>query len=374
MKKKVEKYFEFLSLTVLIVLIVIILLYFNFQQNSSIDDSSAIYGGKDEKGYLSAGYLVTYENSNTVRSCGLFFIDNTTAITAAHCVENGKNFYVGEKEFSYLESENVEVKEVIIHPSWDGENRNYDIAIVKFSPQNFEIAQIADIELGCGYEIVGYGSTEIDSLLDPGVRLRKSYSLCIEGFSGNSLYISGESGGVCFGDSGSPIFKAGTNQVVGILSAVLELPGEKDKYCAIGNSAIAVRVSKFRDYISKYQNLNSLTNVKVCGESCIIDSNCSTGLTCQNNRCLNPDGRCVATLDQFCSIESNITCDTNYSCLQNRCVQKTVFANQATNQSLTLSSTQINFVDEYRNELVLIISLALIINFFGLFKIVLTKN
>jgi hypothetical protein len=376
MKRKAEKYFEFLAFSILVVSFIIFLFYYNFQKNTGIDDSSAIFGGKDEYGYLSAGYLVSFETKNSVRSCGLFYLDNTTAVTAAHCVEKGGSFFVGEKNFSYLEDENIQVNEVIIHPKWDGKNRNYDIAIVKFVPHNFETAIISDIELGCGYEIVGYGSTEIDSVLEPGVRLRKSYSLCIDGFSDNVLYISGETGGVCFGDSGSPIFKSGTNRVVGILSAVYTLPGENDKYCAIGNNAVAVRLSKFKEYIENYKSNNPKNKSSLCSEFCISDSDCSEGLACVNNQCTNLTGSCTAKISEYCSLESGIVCEKGSSCFNNRCVEKTTVltTNQSSDKSLTLNLNQNNFIDNYKKEIFIVVGIALVMNALALIKIGTKKN
>lgn len=350
--------------------IFVVLLYTSYQgTNSAIDDSSAIFGGKTETGYPSAGYLVTYETPTTITTCGLVYISNEVAITAAHCVEEGKTFFAGSGDFSYLERDNYDVVGIFSHPNWDGKDNSFDIAVLKFETEpSISTATVVSPQVGCGYEIVGYGSTEIDNVLDPGVRLRKSYELCIDALTDTNIYFSGQTGGVCFGDSGSPVFKKGTNEVVGVLSAVFPLPGYSDKYCDIGNNALAVRADKYQSFVAEYLSESNKT-LASCSESCTQSAECSEGLSCNVGVCL-PSGSssCSVASGSFCSIESGINCLEGSSCIFNECIQKTnVSADIITDQVLELTSRG-SFLDENRNVLIAFTALVSLVNFFIILK------
>lgn len=357
-------YFQFFTISIVGLLFFFLYLYSNFDSGYEIDDSSAIFGGQDEFGYLSAGYLVSYESSNSIRTCGVTYLNQNTALTAAHCVENGNNFWVGTGEFSYIEEDNAAVQEVIIHPQWDGQDRAYDIALVRFAPrENVQTSDFGNIEVGCGYRIVGYGSTEIDDILDPGVRLRKSYELCIDAFTQNNLYISGETGGVCFGDSGSPIYNERTGEVVGVLSAVFPLPGTTDQYCDIGNNALAVRTDEFEGYIAQFTNQSVLASNVQCGSPCTQTNQCAEGLSCNAGQCITPSGTCESAVGDFCAVTASVSCIDSASCVDNRCVQKTVVTTQAAeDQVLQLETSTADFFEEYRDIVVGAVAFVLGVN------------
>lgn len=364
--KRVRLIFELLIFSVILVALFAVFLFNRYEDgDSAVDDSSAIFGGKDEDGYPSAGYLVSYESANTVTTCGLTYVSQNIAVTAAHCVENSNTFFVGVDEFSYIESANFEVLEIFAHPQWDGEQRAYDLAVIRFENEaTVSTSTIAPAEVGCGYEIVGYGSTELDATLDPGVRLRKSYQLCIDAFTDNNIYFSGETGGVCFGDSGSPIFKTGTNQVVGVLSAVFPLPGFTDRYCDIGNNALAVRLDTFESYVAQYSQ-STFSTLALCGESCSNNSQCAEGLSCSSGACTTPSGSCQVASGNFCAIGSGISCSDGATCAFNSCVEQTNVSAEAINdQVLQLQSGGSSFIEENRNLLIAFISLVFLINFY----------
>lgn len=366
---KIKFIFELIIFSIVAISLFTVFLYNNFNtDNSAIDDSSAIFGGKTETGYPSAGYLVTYETPTTITTCGLVYITNEIAITAAHCVEEGKTFYAGIDEFSYLVKDNFDVQGIYFHPNWDGKDSSYDIAVLEVdAPANLPTASMVSPSVGCDYEIIGYGSTEIDKVLDPGVRLRKSYELCIDALTEKNIYFSGQTGGVCFGDSGSPIFKKGTNEVVGVLSAVFPLPGTSDKYCDIGNNALGVRLDRYDDYIASYTDQTNLT-LAACSESCSQNAECAEGLTCQNGICLTTSGSCVVASGGFCSSKSSINCLEGSSCVFNECIEKTnVSANEITDQVLEFTSS-VSFLDANRNVLIAFTLLVSLVNFFIILK------
>ncbi len=336
------------------------------QRDLSPDDTSAIYGGKLETGYPEIGYMTAFEDESSIFTCGVTFLSNDLALTAAHCIKQNSTIYVGENQFKLEAKENIEVLEATQHPSWDGENRNFDLALMKLEKNDrfTDFAEITKPAVGCNYEIVGYGGTEVDQLLRSDQKIRKSYEICIDAATSNLLYISGPEGGVCFGDSGSPIIEKNTNKIVGVLSAVFPSEQDPNVFCEIGNNAVAVRLDGFLDFINLYKTGGSGNSaLALCGESC-INSKCSANLSCNISKIceLSGSNSCIAANGEFCSTTENIGCGPSSSCILNKCVKKTSASGNLSSSVFEGNLTE-NLLGADRGTLILIILLLLLIDF-----------
>lgn len=234
-------------------------LYTQLQTNQGIDDSSALYGGELERGYPFAGYLISYEPSGAMKTCGYAVLNNQVAVTASHCVDNSESIFLGLGDFSVRADNHIQVTKATQKEQWISDKvRAHDFAILNFNDTNGfyeDFAEIASPTEGCKYKIIAYGRTE-----DPNenyIKPRKSASLCASEITANTFVVEGDgTSGICFGDSGSPLFYEGTNQLVGqMVSIILEDPNDTNP-CAFGNKAIVVRADANESLIN--ENIASL--------------------------------------------------------------------------------------------------------------------
>lgn len=237
---------KFLSLIIVVILGIIgaVLGYYLNQEGSdlSADDSSALFGGVAESGYPSAGYIVTMV-PNGRKTCAASALDENTAVTAGHCVDDATGIYIGKGDYKTYRNEDIQVSSAVQKAGWvRSQDREEDFAILNFSSDNYfeEFADVESPEEGCGYRVVAYGRTEDPD--DPPM-LRKSAELCITDIQEDTFKVSGTGdSGICYGDSGSPVYIEGTNKLVGmIVSIVNKIPNDPEP-CNFGNTAIAVRV------------------------------------------------------------------------------------------------------------------------------------
>lgn len=291
----------------------------------SVKHSDAIYGGKLEEGYESASYIFSYNfDSDLVSTCGTVLLNDSTAITAAHCIDENASIYLGTKDFSVNPNQNYIVSNAQTNAKWKGSGTvEFDLAVIKPRDKISGISEFAVISApkeGCNYEIVGYGQTEIEDDLDPNQKLRKSTEICIESFTDELLFIKSKDGGVCFGDSGSPIFEKGTNKIVGLLSAIYS-NDKDDADCRLNNKAIAVNIKSQIGFVNKFtQNQVVSASKSTCDQKCNSDSECEGLLICKNNKCLPSMGSdCVSDNAAYCSLFENVSCNDNYACINQSC-------------------------------------------------------
>lgn len=302
----------------------------------SPDRSSALFGGKLENGYNFAGYAISFKDSK-VTTCGVVYLSSTIAITAAHCVIDGAEMFVGTDQFKLDKSKNIKVKSFIVNDLWNGLPYN-DIAVLNLeSPVNLNtFANISTPERSCNYEIVGYGQNESSISGDFSTKQRKSIEICIESTVDNLAYIKGSSGGICYGDSGSPVFEKSTNKFVGIVSSIISNSKDISGYCAINNSAAVVLPAKYTDFVASV-NGNSISvsaTKSVCGNSCNINSDCANGLSCNNNKCVNQNNSCIAQSNNYCAIGLGLSCEIGNSCVGNVCISVAEISEKAANSVL----------------------------------------
>jgi len=223
MMKKKSKLSKKLAIFVLIVILIITTFRIGDEvlKNIALKDSGALFGGKLENSYEYAGYFILDKNNGSYKICGTAFVSPTQAITAAHCIDNGEA-YVGVGKFSNNQNDYISVIDINVHPQWEKSDIvGNDMALLTLAKPVYlnEYAELGEASPGCNYLIVGYGQQDEETNFKP---LRKSAELCVEELSdlNESISFNGKDGGLCFGDSGSPIFEKGTNKFVTIASRI----------------------------------------------------------------------------------------------------------------------------------------------------------
>jgi hypothetical protein len=236
-----KRLIQILILGVLAVLGVYLVVTLQSNEDVAPDDSSALYGGVTEYGYPSAGYVVT-ETDKGLKTCGFSVIEPTKAVTAAHCVDEATGMYLGLGSYTSNRNDELAVSKAIQKEGWVRSNeRAEDFALLRFDGANFfqSYASIAEPATGCDYRVVAYGRTELPD--DPPM-LRKSAQICITDVNSKTFKITGTGdSGICFGDSGSPIYEEGTNKIVGFVASIVSEDDKAENPCSFNNLAIAVR-------------------------------------------------------------------------------------------------------------------------------------
>ncbi len=207
----------------------------------SPEKSEALYGGQYETGYPSAGFLIIY-TANSIKTCGYTAIRPNVAVTAGHCVDDAQRIYLGQGEFSFDHITHAFAAKAQPKQGWAVDKRREDdFAILTFQDANFfrEFANISSPIEGCNFRVVAYGRTE--NAESAATKERRSAILCANAIYDKVFYVTGRDGGICFGDSGSPVYFEGTNNLAGVVASIIKVADDNSDPCAIGNSAIIVR-------------------------------------------------------------------------------------------------------------------------------------
>lgn len=266
MSKSLKILFSILFLIIL--LIAGIFLSELSKQDQSAQDSGALYGGSIEKGYPYAGYLIA-ETRNGSKSCGYAVLTPTIAITASHCVDDAESILLGLGNFNYDKVNKVIVNTAVQKSGWvNNKNRREDFAILRINevPGFFtSFAEIGSVYEGCNFRVVAYGRTEDPS--EYGRFPRKSAKLCAYSIENEIFRVvadKSEQAGICFGDSGSPVFEEGTNKVVGVIASIVKNPNKSaDQQCDFGNTAIVVRTDNNLKLVNQNIQIASFEAVNV---------------------------------------------------------------------------------------------------------------
>lgn len=234
-----------LSLASMFVGMIAIFVVFYLIASKSLEtqDTGALYGGRLEFGYPSAGYLQAYTRQGYLNTCGFSVLNASTAVTAAHCVDDAETIEVGKGSYSRDSEEHVKVVVATQKQGWvQSQDRTQDFAILNFVGKDFftNFAEVISPEIGCNYRVVAYGRTE-----DPNetfTKPRKSANVCIQQIDQNTFQFQGKDSGLCFGDSGSPIYLENSEQLVGVVVSIIkENDTDPNDPCNISNRGIAVR-------------------------------------------------------------------------------------------------------------------------------------
>ncbi|MDQ6985985.1 MAG: trypsin-like serine protease [Candidatus Dojkabacteria bacterium] len=253
-------------------ILITLIFYISSSSNDNLSgkDTIAIVGGKVEYSYDSAGFMLTKKTGDNYTICGIVNIKPNLAITASNCVSNFDDAFVGyEQDITRLE-DTIDIVDIALMSS-DDIDLSKDLAIVELDEKVTDLARITSPKLGCNYKLVGYGQDRDDSKTAI-VGIKKSIDVCIKEVDDYTFLLESEyGGGVCFGDSGSPIYERGTHKVVGVISTIL-VPQFQLTDCVRGNEAVAVRVD------------NYLTTVALLDDNEDIDQNIfSDNLNLNNN-------------------------------------------------------------------------------------------
>ncbi|MCB9707805.1 MAG: trypsin-like serine protease [Myxococcales bacterium] len=259
------------------------------EPSSAVEETGSLSSdGRNETGYLAAGYLIQRPGVTTSNNlcdkhsssptclqkdgasnaphCSAVLVSPFFALTAAHCldldgtnpldtgyvrydstlVEDGPPLGIG---LGALAQRHIfPVHYVIVHPDYVPSTEHSpalnDIALLKFqAPQGSASATSSSptneaLTLGCGYRLVGYGYH--DSATQWLIGERRSYAACFLTTGQRAVFAAryasnlpvapenfvfqGSDGNACLADSGSPVFIEGTRIIVGILSALISAP------------------------------------------------------------------------------------------------------------------------------------------------------
>lgn len=262
---KIKKSLKFLGIFAFLVVSLIAIITVGFYVRDTriaTQKSSALYGGEAEAGYFPAGYMIAYKSGVPSELCGILFFSETTGISAAHCLDGADKFTAGQGNFNTTTLGDVQIKAFAQHPLWDRKKSDNDLSVLTFEKPQTNSAPVSIVvpKEACNYRIIGYGRTELDQGTLTLDRPRKGADVCVSLVDENVVYINGSKGGICVGDSGSPIFEKDTNNVIGVISAII-VKDTKDP-CYIGNTAIVIRLDKKTDYIASRSGstITSLAN------------------------------------------------------------------------------------------------------------------
>lgn len=215
-----------------------------------------LLNGAPTNAYLPAGYVLDIDG-NQLGICGGTVLQRGIAVTAAHCVETGIDVLFGNGTISTTDEDNINITLVNVNPLWDGQDTSEDIAIIQYAEDDsdFEVANIVSPTAGCGYTVASYGQTSANDTGQIESRVKRSLPVCISELTSETFIITAEtSGGFCFGDSGSPIFRTGTNDIVGIISAVRFFDATGDTTCELNNEVVSVRLDAKNAFLNQFLN------------------------------------------------------------------------------------------------------------------------
>ena len=248
-----------------------------------------IVGGvESERGAF--GFAVSLQD-NGQHFCGGTLIAPETVLTAAHCVEGVSisriSAVVGREHLSTSDGQRAGISQIIVHPDYDAESLDSDIAIL--------ILQDTVVELPIGYltdaneglaspgeiaTVIGWGTTReggfaVDNVREAQVpivsnavaNLPQSYGGDI---TDHMLAAGFAAGGVdsCQGDSGGPMIVSdaeGNPQLAGIVSWG-EGCGRANKY------GIYTRVAEFAPWIDEQIGINSTGEVNFSQPRYVADN------------------------------------------------------------------------------------------------------
>lgn len=218
------------------------------------EDSDALIGGQLESGYSATGFLVTFLSNNTVEYCGATLLDSATAITAAHCVDTPGTRFFGLGEFTTDSSNLRRVSGTTQKPGWNRQDSGEDLALITLV-DTIPLTEVGKLDTttpatGCGYRVVAYGRDNPDLNSPDNDRERKSAEICINNFFGNVMIMYSPRGGICLGDSGSPVYLDRTNKIVGIVSAVRK-QSDNSPICFVGNTAFVTRIETGIEFVGQ---------------------------------------------------------------------------------------------------------------------------
>jgi secreted trypsin-like serine protease len=206
--------------------------------------ASAVYGGtRDDATRPSAGYLLQQTSSSA--RCAVTLIAPRLLVTAAHCVPTGGTWRVA---FGAYSADNASFQATAFpSPLYDG-SVDHDIAVLLLDEaQDREIAAIVPPSAkGKTVESFGHGRTD-GNVADS---LRRHALQCANGAAGTLVRATGIDSGLCYGDSGSGLFRQGRAEV----QAVLSRGDMGNNICYVGSRELFVSISEHLNFVNDVLN------------------------------------------------------------------------------------------------------------------------
>ena len=217
-----------------------------------------------------APWMVGLQNTNGGHRpfCGASLIAPTWVLTAAHCLEgesaNNLETIVGGYKLSSKDGEIIKAKRIIIHPNYDSDATDNDIALVELTRASSAPVvkaannnNMAQIPAGSNLVVRGWGTTQDggsdqpDTLRQVSVPLidRSNCEAQVNGLTANMICAGFPQGGKdsCQGDSGGPLtaIQNGTPVQIGIVSF--------GNGCAVANNpGVYSRVANYESWIAGF--------------------------------------------------------------------------------------------------------------------------
>lgn len=228
------------------------------QRNNAPTNTGAIFGGRIEQNFISAGYIIATLETGGAKLCGFTHIQPGVLLTAAHCLDSVSKVVIkvdpSQPEITIPSNQITFIKK----SDWNGSDISKDVAIITFDPsvtENLTLASIAEPKVSCDYRVVGFGRTlEDGSTVSNEEREKRSTAVCITSITDDLIYLQGVSGGICLGDSGSPLYLDRENEdiLVGIISSIVIENSSSSEPCFVNNKAVAVRTDANLDFITEF--------------------------------------------------------------------------------------------------------------------------
>jgi secreted trypsin-like serine protease len=239
------------------------------QGTFSAQNSSALVRGRQESGYDFVGYIISNKN----KICAATLITEDKILTAAHCLSKsaGDSFYFGRGAFNTNIDKLNRVLLVQFDKSYDLDRElGPDIAIAKLLNKESVSAlpSFRPSSINCNASIVAYGSGVSEKVANLDLFQKKSGEGCVKSISDTFVIEFNPEVGMCFGDSGGPIFSSkGSREIIGILSGGFIDPQLDTLKCDPANTGIAVNTYSYQDFIkSSLQETSISSNYRVFSE------------------------------------------------------------------------------------------------------------
>jgi secreted trypsin-like serine protease len=213
-------------------------------------ETSAVVGGAAESGHPHVGYLMI---GDLGPYCGATLIAPSVAVTAAHCVHRepaGTRFGIGFG--AVYSSPGQRARQVLVHPAYDPSSApryRHDVALLILeTPATVVPGTVAGAQTNDLLTYVGYGRTTTGDYhrSDGYSGERKSAAQKVYAKDTLNLFTQGSGGGLCWGDSGGPLLRPGTTEVLGVLA---DFAGTF--YCQSGNAMVFTALDGERPFIDE---------------------------------------------------------------------------------------------------------------------------
>ena len=220
--------------------------------------AAAILNGKPDTAHPYVGILVTDIDGQRVPVCSGFLVNSTTFVTAAHCVDDlGDLPALVSFEQRFTPGSPVVTGTAVPNPGFGSPGPDtHDLALIDLDTpvtdrghaQLPTVGQLASAGKKRALTIVGYGANGFvkGGQPAPDFRLVRSYGESRISKVEKTGFNLRMKAGICFGDSGGPVFLGDSNLAVGVASFVL------NDRCAGNAFAYRLDTAASLDFLAPY--------------------------------------------------------------------------------------------------------------------------